>query len=152
SMLPTETLPEDGRRSQAKMRSAVVLPAPFRPRKPTVSPSPISNDTGPSARLDPKYLETFCARIMRSPLLGDPRECREPWGRQPYQPRQGCQGFPATATIEPTTHIRHRCAPPVQQDPLSPRVPRALWSGYNRTGMSLIVQKFGGTSVGTVER
>ncbi len=39
--------PADGRRSQARMRRAVVLPAPLRPRKPTVSPSEISNETGP---------------------------------------------------------------------------------------------------------
>jgi hypothetical protein len=52
-VLPTSTEPPLGLRSQAKILRAVVLPAPFRPRKPTASPSAISKLTGPRARLAP---------------------------------------------------------------------------------------------------
>src|SRR5688500_13736400 len=86
------------------MRSAVVLPAPFRPRKPTVSPSSISNETGPSARLAPKYFETFSARIISvasSKGFGGPAAPGGPRAvGQRYQPVLRCQGFPPGPEIE----------------------------------------------------
>ena len=65
--------PEEGRRSPARMRKTVVFPAPFSPRNPTVSPRPISNDTGPSARLPPKYFANPDALIMVMTTFSGPR-------------------------------------------------------------------------------
>src|ERR671922_1967059 len=48
---PTVAVPEVGHRKQVSMRMVVVLPAPFGPRKPTISPFFTSNEIWSTARL-----------------------------------------------------------------------------------------------------
>src|SRR6267143_1473536 len=48
------TRPEVGRRMPASDRSVVVLPAPFGPMRPTISPGPTSNDRSSTATKSPK--------------------------------------------------------------------------------------------------
>jgi hypothetical protein len=47
------TLPEDALRYPVRMFIVVLFPAPFRPRRPTISPGPIENETPPSASFSP---------------------------------------------------------------------------------------------------
>src|SRR5215471_8040771 len=74
------TEPADGRRSHARMRSAVVFPAPFKPRKPTLSPLSMVNDSGPRTRRPPNDFSKAWARIMTFAHLN-------PRGRAEYSRR-----------------------------------------------------------------
>src|SRR5215469_11037258 len=52
----TVAAPEVGATNVPSVRTVVVLPAPFGPRKPNTSPYPISNDTSSNATRSPKRL------------------------------------------------------------------------------------------------
>lgn len=58
SIPSTDTVPASGRRKPLRILSAVVLPAPFGPTRPTTSPRATSKLTPDSARARPKRFST----------------------------------------------------------------------------------------------
>src|SRR5215467_4638965 len=62
----TVAVPAVGRNSVVSMRRVVVLPAPFGPRKPTISPSSTSRSTPRTASTGPLRLENVRARPRAS--------------------------------------------------------------------------------------
>ena len=60
SSLPSKTTrPWSGRYRRVITLKAVVFPAPLGPIRPTISPSPTSNETSSSATMPPKRRVTF---------------------------------------------------------------------------------------------
>ena len=60
-MPATRALPADGNKKPAKMRSAVVFPAPFSPSRPSTSPGRTAKETSRSACTPP-------ANCLQSPV------------------------------------------------------------------------------------
>ena len=68
SEMPATTAePADGAISVPSVRTVVVLPAPFGPRKPNTSPQPTLNETSPKAVRSPKRLVNPSTVIASSP-------------------------------------------------------------------------------------
>ena len=62
----THARPESGRSNVVRMRTAVVLPAPFGPSSPSTVPVGISRSMPSSARVDPKVFTSASARTATS--------------------------------------------------------------------------------------
>ena len=63
----TVAVPSVGFSSVVSMRSVVVLPAPFGPRKPTTSPSAMSRSTPSTARMSFFSLPSLVWKVCTSP-------------------------------------------------------------------------------------
>src|SRR5437867_5592891 len=72
------TRPEVGLSSPAMMRMVVVLPAPFGPRKPWISPGATSRLTSSTAVKAPYLLTRFSTRIIRLPRRPRPAAATAP--------------------------------------------------------------------------
>src|SRR4051812_29517140 len=79
----TSARPASGCNSVARMRTSVVLPAPFGPSSPKIAPSGTSRSTPASASVEPKFL------VTPSTVMADVVK------RQPYPPWEG--GIPGGA-------------------------------------------------------
>ena len=76
---PTVTLPEVAGRKPVMIRRVVVLPAPFGPRNPRISPGATSKETSRTASTGPYRLCRFSTWIMScKPPGADPRYAVEP--------------------------------------------------------------------------
>src|SRR5207302_444550 len=77
-------VPEDGRRYPVKMRRIVVLPEPFGPSRPMISPAPTVKETWSTARRGPYHLVN-CSATMTALI------------------RQSCRGAAGTANAPAAT-------------------------------------------------
>src|SRR5262245_26579262 len=57
-------VPDVGTRSDARILMSVVLPAPFGPMRPNMSPASIDSDTSSSAHVEPYILQSRSTLIM----------------------------------------------------------------------------------------
>jgi hypothetical protein len=62
--LPTVITPLSGFKKLVNMRSVVVFPAPFGPRRPVISPSRMLKEMLLTAVMSPNFLVIPCAVIM----------------------------------------------------------------------------------------
>src|SRR5215472_12188318 len=68
----TVAVPEVGQRKQVSMRMVVVFPAPFGPRKPTISPLVTEKEIRSTARLRAYFLVKSLTVIIDIPAEGEP--------------------------------------------------------------------------------